>query len=186
MIFNSHSDLVGQHAFLGASKYHWVGYDEAKLADSYRRNFAVERGTKLHTLAAMCIELGQKLPKTKQALNLYVNDAIGYMMEPERVLFYSYNAFGTVDAISFRKNFLRIHDLKTGTIKASIQQLEIYAAFFCLEYRMKPEHMDMELRIYQDDNFVVETPEPECISEIMNKIVAFDKIINTIESEEKP
>ena len=27
MIFNKHSALEGQHAFLGASKYHWINYD---------------------------------------------------------------------------------------------------------------------------------------------------------------
>ena len=34
MIFNNHSNLEGQHAFLGASKYHWINYDETKVADA--------------------------------------------------------------------------------------------------------------------------------------------------------
>ena len=37
MIFNKHSNLEGQHAFLGASKYHWINYSEDKVADSYLR-----------------------------------------------------------------------------------------------------------------------------------------------------
>ena len=37
MIFNKHSALEGQHAFLGASKYHWINYDESKVAESYSK-----------------------------------------------------------------------------------------------------------------------------------------------------
>ena len=36
MKFNDHSRLEGAHAFLSASKYHWVNYDDAKLIESYR------------------------------------------------------------------------------------------------------------------------------------------------------
>ena len=28
MDFNRHLDLEGQHAFLGASKYHWINYTD--------------------------------------------------------------------------------------------------------------------------------------------------------------
>ena len=38
MIWNDHSKLEGKHAFLSASKYSWVNYDENKLAES-RNNF---------------------------------------------------------------------------------------------------------------------------------------------------
>jgi hypothetical protein len=31
MNFNEHSTLVGQHAFLSASYYHWINYDDQKL-----------------------------------------------------------------------------------------------------------------------------------------------------------
>ena len=37
MNFNRHSNLEGQHAFLGASKYHWINYDESKVAESYSK-----------------------------------------------------------------------------------------------------------------------------------------------------
>ena len=33
MNFNNHSNLEGQHAFLGASKYHWINYGEDKVAE---------------------------------------------------------------------------------------------------------------------------------------------------------
>ena len=122
MIFNKHSNLEGQHAFLGASKYHWINYSEDKVADSYLRFLATVRGTELHDFAARCIRLGQKLPKSQKTLNMYVNDAIGYKMHPEQVLYYSENCFGTADAIGFRNNFLRVHDLKTGEVPAHMER----------------------------------------------------------------
>ena len=55
MIFNKHSALEGQHAFLGASKYHWINYDESKVAESYSKFLATQKGTELHDFAARCI-----------------------------------------------------------------------------------------------------------------------------------
>lgn len=184
MNFNKHFHLKGQHAFLSASNYHWVNYDEEKLTSTYKKFLAVERGTKLHALADECIKLGVNLPKTQKTLNLYVNDAIGYGMKTEQVLYYSNNCFGTTDAISFRRNKLRIHDLKTGESRTSMHQLEIYAALFCLEYDVVPSDIEMELRIYQKNEVLVHEPEPEVISEIMEKIVRFDRIISAIQEEE--
>lgn len=40
MNFNNHSNLEGQHAFLGASKYHWINYSEDKVADAYSKFLA--------------------------------------------------------------------------------------------------------------------------------------------------
>jgi len=108
----------------------------------------------------------------------------GFRMTPEQILFYSYNAFGTADAICFRDGLLRIHDLKTGVTRVSMMQLEIYAALFCLEYDKKPIEIDIELRIYQDDNIVVNNPLPEDIGFILNKIVLFDKRITKLQEEE--
>lgn len=184
MNFNKHSGLEGQHAFLGASKYHWINYDENKVADAYLKFLATQRGTVLHEFAANCITLGQKLPKSQKTLNMYVNDAIGYKMIPEQILFYSENCFGTADAISFRNNFLRIHDLKTGAIPAHMEQLEIYAALFCLEYHIKPSDISMELRIYQNNEILYHNPTVEDIAPIMDKIITFDKTINKLKETE--
>ena len=107
----------------------------------------------------MCIRLRQKLPKSQKTLNEYVNDAIGYRMHPEQVLYFSEWCFGTADAISFRNNFLRIHDLKTGKERAHIEQLRIYAALFCLEYRVSPADIKIELRIYQSDEVIIDEPD---------------------------
>ena len=78
MNFVKHSNLEGMHAVLGASKYHWINYDEAKMATSYRNYLATMKGTILHSFASDCIKLGQKLPKSQKTLNLIVNDAIGF------------------------------------------------------------------------------------------------------------
>ena len=133
MEFYSHPDLIGKHAFLSPSSYHWLKYDENKLIATYTNLLAKERGTELHEFAASCIRLGQKLPKSQRTLNMYVNDAIAYRMKPEQPLFYSENAFGTADSISFYNDILRIHDLKTGQTPASIHQLEIYEGKFALK-----------------------------------------------------
>ena len=184
MIFNKHSLFEGQHAFLGASKYHWINYDESKLVESYSNYMAAQRGTELHEFAAQCIRLGQKLPKSQKTLNMYVNDAIGFRMTPEQVLFYSENCFGTADSIAFNKDFLRIHDYKSGVTPAKMEQLMIYAALFCLEYRKRPGDIGMELRLYQSDDIIVANPTAEDIAPIMDKIVSFDKLITKLKSEE--
>ena len=149
MIFNKHSALEGQHAFLGASKYHWINYDESKVAESYSKFLATQKGTELHDFAAKCISLGQKLPKSQKTLNMYVNDAIGFKMVPEQPLFYSE-----------------------------------YAALFCLEYKIKPADIEMELRIYQNNQILYENPTAETIVPIMDKIITFDKVINKIKEQE--
>lgn len=184
MNFNKHLSLEGQHAFLGASKYHWINYSEDKVAASYKNFLATQRGTELHDFACRCIRLGQKLPKSQKTLNMYVNDAIGYRMTPEQLLWYSDNCFGTADAIAFRKNLLRVHDLKTGEINAHPEQLWVYDALFCLEYHKKPGEIEIENRIYQHDDILIDVPDPQIIIDIMDKIVKFDTVIDKIREQE--
>lgn len=182
MKFNDHSRLVGCHAFLGASQFSWIHYDDEKLAERYETYMAAQRGTELHDFAATAIRLRQRLKGATSTLALYVNDAIGFHMTPEQVLYYSENCFGTADAISFRNNFLRIHDLKTGQIpvmkkQPHMEQLEIYAALFCLEYNVDPNTIDIELRIYQSEEVSIYSPEKTDILYIMDKIKRFDSIL---------
>lgn len=184
MNFNKHSNLVGQHAFLGASKYHWLNYDAAKIAEAFRAAQAVQMGTRLHAYAAESIDIRQKLPKSHKTLNMYVNDAIGFNLKPEQVLYYSPNCFGTADAIDLRGNTLRIHDLKTGKIPAHMEQLMIYAALFCLEYDIKPHDIEMLLRIYQNDDVQELKPKANDISAIAKKIIEADKIVNELRETE--
>lgn len=184
MNFNTHFNLKGQHAFLGASNYHWLNYDDDKLIERYLSMLAAEKGTRLHNLAAELISLNQKLPKCNKTLNMYVNDAIGFKMTPEQVLYYSENCFGTADAICFRNDFLRIHDYKSGVVPAKMEQLIIYAALFCLEYDYKPGSISMELRLYQNDNVEICQPTAEDILPVMDKIVRYDEIIKRIKEQE--
>lgn len=203
MNFNTHSDFEGKHALLNPSGFHWVNYDVTSdtLLKRYRSLYSQTIGTTLHEYAEKRIKYKLKLRKTdtndilfylldhgipRSVIDLnhicatvfpYVNDAIGFKMLSEQVLYYSENCFGTTDAIIFRNNLLRIHDLKTGVIPANMGQLEIYAALFCLEYDYKPDEIDMELRIYQSGEVLVHVPETDYIYHVMDKIVTLDKAI---------
>lgn len=183
MNFNRHLELQGHHALLSASSYAWTNYDVDKLEIWFARQLAKQEGTELHELAATLIKKGIKLPRSSKTMNMYVNDAIGYRMTPEQVLMYSLNCFGTADAISFRDGLLRIHDLKTGITKASMRQLEVYAALTCLEYDLKPGEIQMELRIYINDEVQIHNPEVLDIAQIMSTIVSHDRRINEMRME---
>jgi Protein of unknown function (DUF2800) len=185
MIFNRHSDLQGKHAFLSPSNYHWLNYTNQKLEARYASYQSARRGTDLHSLAHEAIRLGIKLSRTHKALSTYVNDALGYKMVCEQPLFYSENCFGTADTIAFRRNKLRIHDLKTGIVATSFHQLEVYAAIFCLEYGVDPFEIEIELRIYQRDEVRVHTPFSETIIEVMDTIVRFDQQVEEMKASER-
>jgi hypothetical protein len=178
------SALVGVHALLSPSEYHWLNYDDDKMDRVYHMKRAAQRGTELHALAHELIRLGVKLPDVPKTLNMYVNDGVGFKMDCEQVLFYSDNCFGTVDCIRFRNNTLRIHDLKTGVTEASMKQLEIYAALFCLDCLMSPFDINIELRIYQNDSVKVHVPEPTDIMGIMQKIKYYSHRIEALKEDE--
>lgn len=183
MRFNDHSRLSGSHALLSPSKYAWVNYDDDKLDATVIASFAATRGTELHELAQRMIRLGVRLPETTATLNQYVNDAIGFRMTPEQMLFYSPNCYGQADSMSFGKNKLRIHDLKTGITRCKMTQLEVYAALFCLEYGFKPTAIEIELRIYQNDAVEIMEGDPLTITRIMDIIEVFDRRINELREE---
>jgi len=153
---------VGRHAFLSPSNPAWENYDDEKLLTVFESSQARYRGTEIHAHAAEDIIFGQKYgykrPRSKTTYNMYVNDAIAYRMDVEKVLYYSDDAFGTADAISFRRGVLRIHDLKTGVTPAKMSQLLNYAALFCLEYHYDPHDIKIYLRIYQNDEVVEMEP----------------------------
>lgn len=190
MNWNNHSRLKDSHSFLSASAYHWLNYDNEKLISVYRNKLATLRGTALHELASNLIKLKVKLPNTQKTLNMFVNDAIGFGMQSEQILYFSDNAFGTADAIYFGKQrgtdrlILRVHDLKTGEVPAHMEQLLVYAAYFCLEYHVRPGEIDMECRIYQNNDIVYYNPTAEDIGPIMDKIITFDKLIEELKEKE--
>ena len=210
MIFNSHSDLRGKHAFLSPSQSSWLNYDGDKLRERYYAQYATTIGTLLHEFAANHIQHGIKLQKSAKSeallyllshgvpydavdidylypnLMAYTNDAIGFRMIPEQILRYSDICFGTADAIHFREkdNFLRIHDYKSGIAPATMNQLLIYEALFCLEYRYKPSDIQSELRIYQNNTVFIHNPEVNEIVPIIDKIVTHNKSIEKLNEQE--
>ena len=201
MNWNRHSNLEGSHAFLSASKYGWRNKSDTELMDAYRNSFATSIGTLLHSYAADSIRLRERLRKGDArgvkfdlmrrgipefaidiqavfpTLMAYINDAVGFQMDPEILLYYSDLCYGTADAIQVHGDILRIHDLKTGSTPAKMEQLMVYAGLFYLEYGYKPERMQTELRIYQMDEVVVHQPEPEELREVMNDICQKDRVL---------
>lgn len=175
--FLDHKKLEGLHATFSPSQSSWLRYSDEKAIEFIKNKKAAELGTRLHAFAAEAINLGIRQAKSKKTINMYINDAIGFKMSTEVVLFYSENFFGTADAICFKDNFLRIHDLKTGKTPVHMEQLMTYAALFCLEYKVKPAEIEMELRIYQNDEVIFHNPEPEEINDIIDKIVHLDNLI---------
>lgn len=188
MKFYDHKNLSGLHAPFTASQSSWLRYDDDKVIEVYNNKKAAAMGTRLHEWAAETINLGLKQPKTKKTICAYVNDAIGFKMDTEVVLFYSERFFGTADAICFRNGTLRIHDLKTGKIgkiEDHMEQLEVYAALFCLEYKVRPGDIQIELRVYKNDEVISWNPTAEDIVPIMDKIVHLDKLLQKIDREEE-
>lgn len=188
MRFNRHSNLEGLHAPFSASQSYWLRYDDEKAIDIYLSKKAAERGTQLHEYAKMAIDLEIKQPRSNKTLYAYINDAISFKMKTEVVLFYSERFFGTADAISFRNNVLRIHDLKTGKVGNAdkhMEQLLVYAALFCLEYRVKPgELKGCELRVYKHDDVEIFEPTAEDILPVMDKIQHLDKLLENLDEED--
>ena len=206
MNFNKHLELEGRHALLSPSKHYWMNYDDDALIKNYISSFATDIGTLVHEFAADRIKyrvpLDVENEEAKNSLlifllkngipfrvidldrifyNLvpYVNDAIGYKMDSEVRLKYSDLCFGTADAIGVRRNWLRIHDLKTGQTPASMDQLMCYAGLFFLEYKRdyRPQTMKVELRIYQNQDILITQPSSEEIKAVMDTIIHGDSVL---------
>lgn len=207
MIFEKHLNLRGKHATLSPSQPAWLRYNEDQLYQKYASGYSQAMGTSLHELAETLISNNLKLKKSdkltvlshllndgipKDVIDMdrlysnfmnYVNDAIGFKLTPEQILYYSDYCFGTADAISFRNNFLRIHDYKSGTIPAKMEQLLVYAALFCLEYKVKPGEIETELRIYQNDEVIFHNPTADEILPVMDIIISHSKALERMNEE---
>ena len=133
-----------------------------------------------HAYAAESIRVGRRFPQSKKALNAYINDAIDFHMIPEVSLYYSEYCHGVVDAIDFTNNFLRIHALRTKHEPAHMEQLFIYDALFCLEYGVKPRDIQIENRIYQNDDILIAKPTCEDIASIIEKIKEIDRVVREV------
>ena len=185
MDWKTYSHLSKKHAFLSPSRYHWLNYDNEKLIETFRNHKRAALGTRLHALAAELISLARRQPQTAEAFNAFVNDAIGFGMKPEVLLYYSPRCYGTTDAISYDNRVLRIHDLKTGATPISpgaTKQLLIYAALFCLDYVVDPLDLsDIHLRVYQNEEVMEFDPEPQELFRITRRIIDADKTIQEAE-----
>ena len=183
MEFNEETFINGTHAYLSPSSNSWLNYDKEKLINVYNNLKKKEEGTVLHEFANQAIKLKIKLEKNNKALNNFVNDAIYYNMKSEQQLYYSEYCFGTADAISFKNNILMIFDLKTGNNKSKKHfiQLQVYAALFCLEYKIDPFSIKVEGRIYQGEDITIIEDFNENINSIMKKIIEADLILKEYE-----
>lgn len=174
MNFNKHLELKDKHALLSPSRPYWLNYSQEQIRNYIITQNAAARGTKLHDIAAKLIEEGLKLRGSTQTLTAYVNDAIGYGMTPEVGLLYTDKCFGHTDAIDFSHGVLRIHDLKTGSGPVHMEQLEIYAALFLMEYErvlgVNPLNTKVNLRIYQNDDIQEYTPEKDRVEEVIRLV----------------
>jgi hypothetical protein len=184
MSFNRNSNIIGKHALLSPSTYHWLNYDEEKLRRWYFDKQQARRGDELHAYAQRAIEL--KIPQADNGttLSTYINDAIGHRMEAEVPLYYSDVCFGTADCAGFRDNTLRIHDLKTGKIPAHMEQLKIYAAIFCYEYNFMPDQIAIVLRIYQNDAIEELIADPIDIFMVMDTIKTQSALLGFLREED--
>ena len=66
-----------------------------------------------------------------------------------------------------------------------MEQVEVYTALFCLEYKIKPSDIKIELRLYKNDEVIVWNPTEEDIVPIMEKIIHLDKLLEEIDREEE-
>lgn len=188
MNWKDHSKDVkrGDHAFMGGSNSSWLRYDTQKLVTSFFNQQAKIEGTEKHDFAAKDIEFGKKYgfkrPRTKNTYYMYVNDAIGFRMETEKLLYYSEFAYGWADAIAMEeeKHILRIHDLKTGVTQAHMEQLMVYAALWCLDYGQKPGDWDIRLRIYQNNEIEGYDPNETELLPMMDQIITNTKILRRV------
>ena len=59
--------------------------------------------------------------------------------------------------------------------------MEFYLDRICLEYKVRPGDIDIEVRVYKNDEVVCHNPTAEDIVPIMDKIVHLNKIIEKID-----
>lgn len=182
MIWKSYSYLENTHAFLSPSRYHWLNYTPEKLISTYENYEKIALGTQYHSLASELITLAVRLPNTSASFNSFVNDAIGFKMKSEVLLFSSDKCYGTADAISFSDGILRIHDLKTGQSPGSMNQLIIYAGLFCLDYAIEARELnEIHLRLYQNEEIIELSPTTEVLFDVVARIEEAEKIIKSVD-----
>ena len=181
-LFNNYRSALGTeiHDFAASQIVlaHRYGKNHRYLKDAietyiYRKYYDDD----LDILKDQGVNLLKHLPTLNEevfdTLTNYISDSVSYKMTPEQPLFYSEFFYGTADAIRFdeKEQKLMIFDLKTGVTPAHMDQLEVYAAMFCLEYTKQPTDIDIELRLYQNGDIAFGAPETGKVFDIMNIMV---------------
>jgi hypothetical protein len=163
-----------------------LDYDEDKLRRVYFQKQQARLGDEYHVYAQRAIDLKIRQADNGSTMSMYVNDAIGFRMEAEVPLFYSFDCFGTCDAIGFRDNVLRISDLKTGVTPADMKQLLIYAGIFFFEYAAvaNPNDVQVILRIYQNNEILELLPDVPEIHSVMSRIKTQAELIAFLREED--
>lgn len=212
MRWHDHSDIEGKHAFLSPSKKSWLNYDIDKLEAAYVNSWATTIGTVLHSFAEIRIKRRKRLTKSCRDtldqfmyengipvklidvdkyfdnLSLFVNESIGFRMEPEVGLKISDDCFGHTDAISFdeRDRILRISDYKSGMTEPSMDQLLIYAALFFIEYKkelnLELSNFRTELRLYFQEQVLYFEPDEQTMAHVVDTVLCQNKAVQTIKN----
>ena len=68
----------------------------------------------------------------------------------------------------------------TGSLSVS-KKISTWEKSCKVEYKIKPGDIEIELRIYQNDEIVIHNPTAEDILPIMDKIIHLDKLIQQSE-----
>ena len=82
-----------------------------------------------------------------------------------------------------KHTFPRIHALRTKHEPADMKQLLIYDALFCLKHGIKPCDIQIENRIYQNDDIWIVNPTCEDIDSIIEKIKEFDRVVREVRGD---
>ena len=170
MIFNKHSELEGRHAILSPSKHYWLNYDDEGLMRNYISSFATDIGTLVHEYASdrikyrLPIDIENEEAKNGLLMHLLKNGIPFRVIDLDR-LFYNLVPYVN-DAIGYRM--------------ASMDQLLCYAGLFFLEYKRdyRPQTMKVELRIYQNQEVLVNQPSSEEVKAVMDKIIHGDAVLS--------
>lgn len=153
------------------------------LSYIYRKYYDEERAEITET-GNKILQTARVLPKEKLVtLQQYINDGSGFRMKTEQTLVYSDFIYGTADAIRYEDDVLRISDYKSGKHPVSMDQLLVYAALFCLEYKVDPMKTKFHLRIYQQGKIICNEPEGSQILDIANRIVYVNKVATSVRGE---
>ena len=177
-----------EHAMFSPSQPSWLHDTDEEFAARYSNKKAAELGTRYHEDAARMIQNRWRMSKSSDPVadnvRAYINDAIKYQMLPEVRLEGTQDFFGTADTIIFRRGLLRVHDLKTGTTKPHMDQLRLYAAYYCMQYGINPNDIQMDLRFYQNNEIVCYEPEFGVIADIISEVRHKDELKRRIDAGE--